>query len=125
MKKLLLSLLFVYSSLLAEIQLLEYDKALELAKDENKIVMVMLGRSSCGVCGYMKTVVFHDKNVIKQLQVKFIPVYLEIDFDDIPEDFTYIGTPTFYFVDKNEKILYHFDGGKTVPSFLKALDEVN
>ena len=125
MKKLFLSLLFACSSLLAEVQWLEYDKALELAKDENKIVMVMLGRNSCSVCGYMKTVVFHDKNVIKQLQAKFIAVYLEIDFDDIPKDFTYIGTPTFYFVDKNEKILYNFNGGKTVPSFRKALDEVN
>jgi thioredoxin-related protein len=125
MKKLLLSLLFVFTSLHAEVEWFEYEKALESAKDTNKIIMVMLGRGSCSVCRYMKTVVFHDKNVIKKLQPKFISVYLELDFDDVPEEFTYVGTPTFYFVDKNEKILYHFNGGKTVPSFLQALDEVN
>ena len=125
MKKLLLSLLFVFTSLHAEVEWFEYEKALELAKDEKKHVMVMLGRSTCSVCKYMKTVVFQDKNVIKKLEERFISVYLEVDFDDIPKEFTYVGTPTFHFVDKNEKILYRFDGGKRVSGFLKALDEVN
>ncbi|MBC8236795.1 MAG: thioredoxin family protein [Helicobacteraceae bacterium] len=125
MKKLLFSLLFIFSSLSAQVQWFEYDKALQIAKDENKILMVMLGRDSCSVCKYMKTVVFHDKNVIKKLEAGFIAVYLELDFDDIPQDLTYIGTPTFHFLDKNENAVYRFDGGKTVPSFLKALDEVN
>ena len=124
MKKILLSLLLLLSSLSA-IEWVDYDKALETAKKEDKIVMVMLGRDSCGVCRYMKTVVFHDKNVIKKLDARFIGVYIELDFDDVPEGMTFIGTPTFYFSDKNGKILSKFDGGKTTPSFLKALEEFN
>ncbi|MFT5662535.1 MAG: thioredoxin-related protein [Sulfurimonas sp.] len=124
MKKILLSFLLLVSSLSA-IEWMEYEKALTQAKKENKIVMVMLGRDSCGVCSYMKTVVFHNKNVIKKLDSKFIGVYIELDFDDLPEGMNFIGTPTFYFVDNNGKTLLRFDGGKTVPSFIKALNEIN
>lgn len=124
MKKTLLIILLLISSLSANIEWMEYDKALSQAKNTNDTLIVMLGRESCGVCRYMKKVVFNDKNVIKKLETGFIGVYIELDFDDVPKDLTYIGTPTFYFIDKNENIVSKFDGGKTVPSFLKALDEV-
>ena len=124
MRRILLSLLLLLGSLNA-IEWTSYDEALSQAKKEDKIVMVMLGRTTCGVCNYMKKVVFNDKNVVKKLDEKFIGVYVELDFDDVPKGMTFIGTPTFYFVDKNEKTLLRFDGGKTVPSFLKALDSIN
>ncbi|MDB2562259.1 thioredoxin family protein [Sulfurimonas sp.] len=124
MKQILFLLLFTFSSLSAQIQWMEYDKALEVSKAEDKTIMLMLGRSSCGVCKYMKTVVFLDKNVIKKFNKKFIAVYLELDFDDIPEGLTYIGTPTFHFLNKDETAIYRINGGKTVPSFLQALDEI-
>lgn len=124
MKRLLLTLFLLLNSLYA-MEWMSYDEAITKAKQEDKVVMVMLGRTTCGVCNYMKKVVFHDKKVIKKLDAKFISVYVELDFDDIPNGFTYVGTPTFYFVDKNQKVLSRFDGGKTVPSFLTALSEVD
>lgn len=124
MKKVLLSFLLLMSSLHA-LEWLEYDQALIQAKKENKIIMVMLGRSSCGVCNYMKKVVFQDKNVLKKLEPKFLPVYIELDFDDIPNDLTFVGTPTFHFLNKDEKAIHRIDGGKTTPSFLKALDTMD
>lgn len=124
MRKILLTLFLVFNSLHA-MEWMSYDEALSQATKEEKVVMVMLGRTTCGVCNYMKKVVFHDKKVVKKLDAKFIGVYIELDFDDVPKDLTFVGTPTFYFLDKNEKILQRFDGGKTVPSFLKALDEIN
>ncbi|MDQ7061707.1 MAG: hypothetical protein Q9M43_11495 [Sulfurimonas sp.] len=54
MKKLILGLLLFCSSLLAEMNWAEYDEAFVQAKAEKKIVMVMLSRSTCGVCNYMK-----------------------------------------------------------------------
>lgn len=124
MKKILFTLLVMLSSLHA-FEWIPYEEALIKAKEENKIVIVMLGRESCGVCTYMKKVVFQDKNILKKLNSKFIGVYVEIDFDDVPEGMTFIGTPTFYFLDKNARTLLKFNGGKTAPSFSKALDEVN
>ena len=126
MKKIILGLFLVLTTLSADIEWLEYDDAIDKAQKENKIVMVMLGRSSCSVCKYMKTVVFKDKKIIPILNKKFLSVYIELDFDDVPEGLTYVGTPTFHFLDKNEKAIYRIDGGKTVPSFFKAItDEIN
>lgn len=124
MKKIIFTLLLFFSALCAEIKWVEYDEALTKAKEEDKKIMLMIGRSTCSVCNYMKTVVFKDKNVLKKLNPNFVPVYLELDFDDIPEGLTYIGVPTFYFLDKDKKVLLNIDGGKTVPSFLKMLDEL-
>jgi len=126
MKKIILILFLLSTSIFADnIEWMEYDKALSVSKAEDKTIMVMLGRSSCGVCGYMKRVVFKDKNVIKKFNEKFLAVYIELDFDDNPNDLKYIGVPTFYFLDKNEKKLLRFDGGKRTPSFIKMLDELN
>lgn len=125
MKKILLILLLLVSSIFANsIEWMDYNKALESAKKQDKIIMLMLGRTSCGVCAYMKKVVFEDKNIIKEFNKKYLAVYLEVEFDDIPNDFTYIGTPTFYFLDKNEKTLKRFDGGKTVLSLMKTLKKL-
>ena len=126
MKKVLLTLLFVLSSLQADIQWMDYKQATEKVKStENKTIMVMLGRSTCGVCNYMKSVVFRDKNVLKKLNANSLSVYIDLEFDDVPEKLTYIGTPTFHFLDKNEKALHRIDGGKTAPSFLKALNQLH
>ena len=126
MKKILLILFLLSTTLLADnIKWMKYDTALSVSQEQNKTIMVMLGRDSCHVCQYMKTVVFKDKNVIRKLNEKFLAVYIELDFDDVPNDLEYIGTPTFYFLDKDENKLYRFDGGKRVPSFIEMLDELN
>lgn len=124
MKKILFTLLLFLSSL-HSFELMSYEDALLKAQKEDKVLMVMIGRSTCNVCNYMKKVVFRDKEVIKTLDANFASAYVELDFDDVPNGLTFIGTPTFYFLDKNEKILSKFDGGKTKPSFLKALAEFN
>ncbi len=126
MKKILFIALFLASSLFANsIQWIEYDKALETAQKQDKIIMVMLGRASCSACKYMKTVVFENESVIEKLNEKYLSVYIELDFDDTPNNLTYIGTPTFHFLDKNEKALKRIDGGKTVPSFMRALQTLD
>ena len=125
MKKILFTLLLTLSSLYADIQWMDYDKAIAEAKKQDKIVMVMLGRGTCGVCNYMKSVVFKDKKVAPMLDERFLSVYVELDFDDVPEGLTFLGTPTFHFLDKNEKAIYRIDGGKRIPSFIKALEEIN
>ena len=125
MKKILFTLFLLFASLDAEIKWIEYEDALIQAKKENKTIMIMIGRSTCSVCTYMKDVVFKDKNVLAKLNSNFLPVYLELDFDEVPEGLTWIGVPTFYFLDKNKKTIYHIDGGKRTPSFIQALDEVH
>ncbi len=126
MKKIVFLTLILAVSLFADsIQWMDYNKALKIAKKQDKVIMLMLGRESCGACKYMKTVVFEDKSIIKEINKKYLAVYIELDFDDVPNDLEYFGTPTFYFLEKNEKSIYRIDGGKNVPSFMKVLKKLS
>ncbi len=107
-----------------ELKFVDYDDAIEMAEKNNKIIMVMLSREGCPACEYMKEVVFKDKNVLKRLNSDFIAVYVDIHQDFMPEGLTFVGTPTFHFLDKNEKKLDRLDGGKNSKVFLEKLNAV-
>ncbi|MDF1875859.1 thioredoxin family protein [Sulfurimonas sp. SAG-AH-194-I05] len=126
MKKILIISLLLASSLLANMQWADsYKEALQSAKVQNKIVMVMLSRSTCGVCEYMKAQVFTEKNIIKQFNERFVGVNIDLDFEEAPQSLDYIGTPTFYFLDKDAKKLGRISGGKNAKSFSQALEKIN
>lgn len=125
MKKIVLSFLLLVSTLTADMVWADYDEAFTKAKKENKIVMVMISSSSCGVCNYMKSQVYPEASIIEQFNKKFIGVELDLEMDDIPAMLPYPGTPTFYFLDSNKKILSNFSGGKNAKSFSKALDSIH
>jgi thioredoxin-related protein len=120
MKKIILILLMLLTSAFAE-GFYSYKEALEDAKSENKVVMVFLTQVGCPSCEYMKTKVFRDSEVEKKLSDEFIVVELDIHADNVPAKFKYIGTPTFYFVDKKGEIIDGIYGGLKTKSFLKEL----
>ncbi|EDZ62189.1 putative thioredoxin [Sulfurimonas gotlandica GD1] len=125
MKKIILIISLLISSLFAEIKWVEYDDALELAKKENKIIMVMLSRENCVACEYMEDIVFDDDVVLKELYKDFIPVHIDIYKGFIPnDDLTYMGTPTFHFLNKHEKKIGRIDGGVNKKDFSDKLKEV-
>ena len=92
-----------------------------LAKKQNKPLIVMLSSPYCHVCHMMKEKVFTDSGVIKEQNKHFISVKLEIDFDDIPEQFEVHGTPTFYAYDKNGKFINYKLGGSTLKGWKRYL----
>ena len=122
--KLLVTMVLLISSLFADITWYDYDDAIEKAQKEEKIVLVMLSREGCAACEYMKNIVFKNSNVIATLNRDYIFVHVDIHKDFVPDNMPYIGTPTFYFVDKNEKKLDKISGGKNAKSFMKKLTEV-
>ena len=124
MKKLLLTLIFLTNTLMADLVWLDYDVAVEQAQKSDKIVMVMLSQKGCPACEYMTDIVFKDKNIEAKLSSKFLVVYTDIYTGFVEEGMSYAGTPTFYFLDKNEKTLDKFSGGLNVRDFGKKLKEV-
>ncbi len=124
MKKIVLVLLVLVSSVFAEINWVGYDAAFEQAKKDNKVVMVMLSKEGCPACEYMIDIVFEDDNVIEEFNKDFIGVHLDIHEDYVPEDLTYIGTPTFYFLNKYGRKLDRIDGGANVRDFTAKMREV-
>lgn len=123
MKKIFLVLSLLISTLFADMNWVDYDDAQELAEKENKLIMVMLSRQGCPGCEYMKDVVFKNDDIAEVLEKKFISVHVDIQEDFIPSGLTYIGTPTFYFLDKDEKKLDRIDGGKNAKSFMDFLNK--
>jgi thioredoxin-related protein len=124
MKKILLIVSLLISSVFADVAWVDYDDAIEFAEKENKLVMVMLSREGCSGCEYMKDIVFENDDISKILKENFISVHVDIQQDFIPSGLTYIGTPTFYFLDKNEKKLERIDGGRNAKSFMEILQKL-
>lgn len=124
MKKILLAFLVAATSLLADLAWVDYDKAIEQAKNSEKLVMVMLGRENCPACEYMKDRVFVDEKVVAEVEKHFIPVYLDIHNDFLPDGLSYIGTPTFHFMNGYEIKKGRIDGGLNTKDFLEEIAEI-
>lgn len=102
-----------------------YAQAKQKALDEGKYVIVMLSKEHCQACWYMENIVFKDDKVERLLMNNFIPVYIDVHTDNVPDGFDYIGTPTFYFMDAEGKsIAPRIDGARNVKEFTKQINTI-
>jgi thiol-disulfide isomerase/thioredoxin len=121
MKKIFLVLTLLVVSLMADVKWMSYDDAIDEAKKSDKLVMVMLSREGCPACEYMEDIVLKDKAVQAELAKDFLAVHLDIHNDFLPSGMTYIGTPTFHFLNKHEMKKGRIDGGANVKDFMQEL----
>lgn len=102
-----------------------YEEAKTKALKENKLVLIMISREGCDACWYMENIVFEDESVDALVTENFVPVYLDTNNDFVPEEFKYIGTPTFYFTDAQGKKLGHrINGASNVRDFTAKINEI-
>ncbi len=125
MKKLLLSLLLMGTTLLADINWTEdYDEGLARAKAENKLIMLVFTGTNCHVCNMMKADVFPDKEVSEYVNKHFVAIEQDIEMDG-HDGYDVFGTPTFYFLDSSaKKTLEVKVGGSNVMGMMKKLKSV-
>ena len=123
MRKIVLTLLFLSMSIFAE-EWLDYNETLAKAKDENKIVVLMLSQEGCPACEYMRNMMIENNKISKELNKDFVVVELDIHEDKIPSKFKYFATPTFYFTDKSGKILDVVYGRLKSKAFMTKLKEI-
>jgi thioredoxin-related protein len=81
-----------------------YEEALELQKQNKKIIMIDVVRTNCHYCETMEKDVFDDKVMGKWIEERFIPVKLNLDTDALPLGLQVSFTPSFFFIDINEDI---------------------
>lgn len=126
LKKILIGLIVLSLSLCAEPDWSRsYTEALAQALKEKKLVLVMLSKEGCDACWYMENIVFEDEGVDAVVMKHFVPVYLDVDQDSVPEGFRFIGTPTFYFTDaQGKKISHALNGASNVKDFLHRISVV-
>ncbi len=102
----------------------DYHKALDQAKKENKIVMVMISQPNCPTCQYMDDVAFETESLSDYVENFFVPLKLSLAKAKAL-GFKAYGTPTFYFLDANgSKITRALVGGATAKTFLAKLQEI-
>ena len=125
MKKIVLLLAFLVASVYADVKYTDMFDAYDVAKDEKKLVLVMLSQKGCAGCQYMESVVFTNKDVSAYLEKAYVTVHIDIHEDSAPIGMDHFATPTFYFVDADEKILKRLNGGENAKDFLTTLKKVN
>jgi len=123
MKNFIVLLIFA-TSLFADIELVaNLDKAKELAKKENKIIMMEITQPGCPACEYMEFVVFEDALIEKEISEHFISV--EYDKQKVPDGYRVFGTPTIYFLDADGMQFTSAQiGAANVKKFMKKLKSV-
>ena len=133
MKKILLILLISTLSLFAlgeEIHDFKYETSYYMArkhaKEQNKILLIMIHKVGCPNCAYMKDIVFEREKVLNYLNENYVTLLLNSKGHYYPKRFISPRSPTFFFLNaKNEKELRPRKvGGSRPEKFLKELTAV-
>jgi len=107
---------------------MSYDMAKQLAKKENKLVMVDIALTNCPPCKYLATKVYTNDEVADYINKNFIPLFYLADQDHLPNEVAnyFTGsTPTILFIKPNGELYYRMIGARPPQTFLKILKDVN
>jgi len=100
-----------------------FDKALERAKKEHKIIMIKAMTKECHFCRKMDREVLIEGDIVKAIEKDFIPVSIDISIHKVPLDLKVELTPSFIFIDENAKVLMNVPGAWDKIDFLELLKE--
>jgi thioredoxin-related protein len=96
-----------------------FDKAKEMAKEDNKKILVYVNARWCGYCKKMENEVFVEESIQELTSEYFYPVWLDLDVEDeyltfaesklshreFAQKLGAYSTPTFIFFEANEDII--------------------
>ncbi|MEZ0323704.1 MAG: DUF255 domain-containing protein [Hydrogenothermaceae bacterium] len=125
MRKILFLFLLVTATARAEINWVDYYQAFDKAKKENKILFIYIYSPSCHYCDIMDFKVFYSKRVEDILNKNFIPVKLRKcskEGMEIRKKYGFTGTPMFYFIEPNGKLIRSVFGAWEEKDFIKILE---
>lgn len=128
MKKIFLTVLFLLTTLGADVLKKEasFAKAQAKAQAENKRIMVLITQDGCRYCKRMKETTFKDTQTIKRINEKYIFVEVDRYFDEYPEDLTVYGVPTTYFLYSDGTHIMRGAGGYwDVEDFASFMDDAD
>lgn len=124
MKHFILSIFFISGLSSAELDWPnDYEKAVELAKQENKNIYIFIGADRCRFCDTLKNEALTKKSVIKRLNNSYIYIYLSRDRDNVPKQFSTSGVPRHYFVNPKGETFYENVGFREENGFHKMINE--
>lgn len=108
-----------------------YNESLELAKTENKLLVLLFHTSWCPHCGVMKRDVFTDKTVADFYSKNFVCMSVDAETEygkelitKFQNKFSVKSFPTFVFLDANENLVYCNSGELKKDTFLSEGNNV-
>ncbi|CAA6817788.1 MAG: Unknown protein [uncultured Sulfurovum sp.] len=116
------SILMIKEQSLLKTETMTYEKALAISKQNNKPIMLKLTANNCKFCLKMENEVLSDIGVKSLLDENFITVSFNVDKEALPLNLEKSITPTFVFVDKNEKITSKLPGSWSKKDFIELLN---
>lgn len=103
-----------------------YYTAHKKAKEQNKVLLIMMEKHGCPNCGYMKNIVFEKEEILNYVNENYIVTLLDVNSRNYPKRFISPRAPTFFFIDPttDKEIREHKVGGSRPEKFMKELTEV-
>lgn len=101
-----------------------YLKALNKAKNEAKIIMLVIRTTDCKYCDEMEVTTLSDSSVKEKLESNFVTVHYNQDLEPLPLGLQEGMTPTFIFVNINEDILNMYPGMRNPEEFKEVLEDI-
>lgn len=104
-----------------DIEITSYEDSLVLAENENKKVFLFFLGDHCSWCSKQKEVILQEE-VVKKLN-DYIVCYVDLsERKDLASKYNVKVIPTYFIINKNEKILNKNIGYKNKNDFIKWLD---
>ncbi len=108
------------------IEWLEYTKARETSRDENKIMLIYFTSSSDNYQGQMRRETFTDQKVLAYLQKHFVGAWVDpSDFPNLARRYGVEAVPRYCFVNARGKTLTSTGGMVKPDVFLSMLKYIN
>ncbi len=101
-----------------------FDSALKKAQKEDKVIMIKATSKFCHYCKKMDHEVLSVDEIVKKLKKDFVSVSVDVYKNDLPMGLKYKVTPTYFFIDKNKKVLKVIPGALDKEDFLTLLKEL-
>jgi len=100
------------------------DTALDIAKRDDKIIMIKAISKDCHYCTKMQRDALSDSDVVKIINRDFVAVTVDIDSRELPYGLECNMTPTFFFMDNKKNLFKTIPGAWNRDDFIEILKEV-
>lgn len=118
--------LYEYESKLIEEKSIKYEsfeRAVKRATEEDKIIMIKATSKHCRYCKKMDREVLLEDEVVQAFQKDFIAVSVDVGTTALPLKLKAEMTPTFFFINKDKKMIKRIPGAWNKEDFLEILKE--